>query len=128
MLKPGACAALLWNERPEQLTPFMADYEALLRRHAPEYVRIVARRADVESMRRFFGGVMELETFPNEQTFGFEGLKGRLLSTSYAPEPGDAQFEPMMAGLREVYDRHERAGTVTFPYRTLVYFGPLRPG
>jgi len=128
VLKPGACAALLWNERPEVLTPFMADYEALLRRHAPEYVRIVARRADVESMRRFFGGAMELETFPNEQTFGFEGLKGRLLSTSYAPEPGDAQFEPMMAGLREVYDRHERAGTVTFPYRTLVYFGPLRPG
>src|SRR5205814_8755545 len=59
VLKPGACAALLWNERPEELTPFMADYEELLRRHAPEYVRIVARRADVDSMRRFFGGAME---------------------------------------------------------------------
>jgi SAM-dependent methyltransferase len=126
VLKPRACAALLWNERPGELTPFLADYEALLRRHAPEYVQIVARRADVDSMRRFFGGAMELETFPNEQTFDFEGLKGRLLSTSYAPEPGDAQFEPMMAGLREVYGRHEQAGTVTFPYRTLVYFGPLR--
>src|SRR5207237_9799040 len=62
VLKPGACAALLWNERPEKLTPFMADYEALLRRHAPEDVRIVARRADVESIRRFFGGALGLAT------------------------------------------------------------------
>lgn len=128
VLKRGAFAALLWNERPQELTPFLADYEILLRRHAPEYVQIVARRADVESMRRFFGGAMELETFPNEQTFDFQGLQGRLLSSSYAPEPGDAQYEPMLAGLRELFDRHEQAGKVAFAYRTLVYFGPLRAG
>lgn len=128
VLKAGKFAALLWNERPVELTPFLADYEALLRRHAPEYVEIVARRAEVPSMRRFFGGAMELETFPNQQTFDFEGLKGRLLSTSYAPEPGDTQYEPMIAGLHEVFERHERAGRVVFPYRTLVYFAALQPG
>jgi hypothetical protein len=79
-------------------------------------------------MRRFFGGAMEVETFPNEQTFDFEGLKGRLLSSSYAPEPGDAQYEPMLAGLRELFDRHEQAGRVAFAYRTLVYFAPLQSG
>ena len=128
VLKPHHFAALLWNERPQELTPFLADYEALLRRHAPEYVEIVARRADVPSMRRFFGGAMELETFPNQQTFDFDGLVGRLRSTSYAPEPGDAHYHPLMAGLRAVFDRHEQAGRVVFPYRTLVYFGPLQPG
>jgi SAM-dependent methyltransferase len=128
VLKPHHFAALLWNERPQELTPFLADYEALLRRHAPEYVEIVARRADVPSMRRFFGGAMELETFPNQQTFDFDGLVGRLRSTSYAPEPGDAHYHPLMAGLRAVFDRHEQAGRVVFPYRTLVYFGPAPPG
>ncbi len=126
VLKPGRFAALLWNERPQELTAFIADYEALLRSHAPEYTDIVARRADVASMRRFFGDAMELETFPNQQTFDFEGLTGRLLSSSYAPEPGDAHYQPLMAGLRQVFDRHEQAGKVVFPYRTLVYFGPLQ--
>lgn len=125
VLKPGRFAALLWNERPEELPAFLADYDALLRTHAPEYVEIVASRADVPSMRAFFGGAMELETFPNRQTFDLEGLVGRLLSTSYAPEPGDPHYEPLMAGVREVFERHEEHGRVQFPYRTLVYFGPL---
>jgi hypothetical protein len=80
-------------------------------------------------MRRFFGGVMELATFPNQQSFDFEGLKGRLMSSSYAPEPGHPQHEPMMAGLQEVFRRHEQGGRVVFAYRTLVYFGqPQQPG
>jgi hypothetical protein len=32
----------------------------------------------------------------------------------------------MIAGLREIFDRHNRAGKVHFPYRTLVYFGQFR--
>ncbi|HEY0766556.1 MAG TPA: class I SAM-dependent methyltransferase [Steroidobacteraceae bacterium] len=127
VLKDGGCGALLWNERPPEVTAFLADYEALLLRHAAEYAQVKAKRADVASMRRFFGGTMELATFPNHQILDFEGLKGLLMSSSYAPEPGHPQHEPMMAGLREVFRRHEHHGQVVFPYRTLVYFGPLKP-
>jgi len=129
LLRSGGFAALLWNESPPEATAFLADYEALLLRHAAEYAQVTASRADEASMRRFFGGVMELATFPNQQSFDFEGLKGRLLSSSYAPEPGHPQHEPMMAGLREVFRRHQHGGQVVFPYRTLVYFGQLHlPG
>jgi hypothetical protein len=31
----------------------------------------------------------------------------------------------MIAGLRDLFDRHNRAGKVLFPYRTLVFFGQL---
>lgn len=128
VLRPGRSAALLWNERPEALSGFIADYEALLRTHAPGYLDVIARRADVASMRAFFGGAMELETFPNQQTFDLEGLTGRLMSTSYMPERGDAHYEPLMAGVREVFERHEQRGKVVFPYRTLVYFGEVLRG
>jgi SAM-dependent methyltransferase len=128
VLKPGAMAALLWNERPTELTPFLADYEALLLRHAAEYAQIAASRADVASMSRFFGGPMELATFPNEQRLDFEGLRGRLMSSSYAPEPGHPQHAPMTAGLEALFGRHAREGRVLFPYRTLVYFGGLHAG
>ena len=126
VLRPGAWAALLWNERPPELTPFLADYEALLKRHAPEYTRITASRADAGTMRGFLGAAMEVRAFANQQILDFEGLKGRLMSSSYAPEPGDPHYEPMIALLREVFDRHQRDGRIVMPYSTLVYFA--QPG
>lgn len=126
VLRPGAWAALLWNERPPEATPFLADYEALLRRHAPDYTRITASRADVGTMREFLGAAMEMRTFANQQILDFEGLKGRLMSSSYAPEPGNPDYEPMVALLREVFARHQRGGRITMPYSTLVYFSQLK--
>jgi SAM-dependent methyltransferase len=126
VLRPHGWAALLWNERPPEATAFLADYEALLKRYAPEYTRITASRADVGAMRGFLGASMELGTFANQQILDFEGLRGRLMSSSYAPEPGSADYEPMIGMLREVFARHERDGCVTMPYSTLVYFAPLR--
>lgn len=127
VLRPGAWAALLWNERPPEATPLLADYEALLRRHAPEYARITASRADVGAMRAFLGAAIEVRAFANRQTLDFEGLKGRVMSSSYAPEPGHPHHEPMIASLREVFDRHARDGRVILPYSTLVYFSQPRP-
>lgn len=127
LVRPGGWAALLWNERPSEATAFLADYEALLKRHARDYARITASRAEPASMRRFLGETLEAAAFPNQQVLDFAGLKGRLMSSSYAPEPGDPQHEPMIAGLREVFYRHQHGGRVVFPYRTLVYFAQLKP-
>jgi SAM-dependent methyltransferase len=128
ILKPDASAALLWNERPKGLVPFLEDYEALLRRYAPEYEAVARLRAREEGIRQFFGHPPELAIFPNEQVFDFEGLAGRVMSSSYAPMADRPEHAPLMTGLREVFDRHEREGRVAFPYRTLVYFGqPARP-
>src|SRR6185437_2542248 len=125
ILKPGAWAALLWNERPEGLVPFLEDYEALLRRYAPEYDAVTRLRAQDDGIRRFFGCAPQLATFENGQVLDFAGLEGRVMSSSYAPMPDQAEHAPLMAGLREVFDRHQREGRVVFPYRTLVYFGQL---
>jgi SAM-dependent methyltransferase len=123
ILKPGAWAALLWNERPKGLVPFLEDYEALLRRYAPEYDAVSRLRAQEDGMRLFFGNAPQLATFPNQQVLDFDGLAGRVMSSSYAPMPDRPEHEPLMAGLREVFDHHQRDGKVLFPYQTLVYFG-----
>ncbi|HEY2274935.1 MAG TPA: class I SAM-dependent methyltransferase [Steroidobacteraceae bacterium] len=127
VLRPGAWGALLWNERPPEATPFLADYEALLKRYAPEYTRITASRANPGTMCEFLGAAMEVGTFANQQVLDFEGLRGRLMSSSYAPEPGSPDYEPMIGILREVFARHGRDGHITMPYSTLVYFAALRP-
>jgi SAM-dependent methyltransferase len=127
VIRSGGSGALLWNERPRDTTAFLADYEALLLRHAPEYATITASRANETSMREFFGGSMERAEFANRQQLVFEGLQGRLMSSSYAPEPGHPEYAPMMAGLRKVFDTHAHDGQVVLPYQTLVYFGRLGP-
>ena len=126
VLNGGAWAALLWNERPPQPSAFLADYEALLKRRAPEYTRIVASRADLRTMGEFLGPGLQVQTFPTEQVLDFEGLKGRLMSSSYAPEPGHPDHDPMIAELRGIFERHAKEGRIIMPYETLVYFG--RPG
>jgi SAM-dependent methyltransferase len=127
VIRPGGFGALLWNERPNDASAFLADYEAMLRRHAPQYATITASRANETTMRGFFGGAMQCATFPNQQDLDFEGLRGRLMSSSYAPEPADPGHAAIMAALRQVFDAHAREGRVVLPYQTLVYFGCLKP-
>jgi SAM-dependent methyltransferase len=126
VLKPGAWAALLWNERPPGANAFLDEYEALLRRYAPEYDAVAKRRAEVGGIRRFFGREPQTATFANQQVFDFEGLAGRVQSSSYAPMSDRPEYAPLMAALQEVFDRHQQEGRVAFPYRTLVYFA--QPG
>ena len=125
ILGPDGWVALVWNERPPDAGAFMDDYDGLLRRHAAEYDRVTQMRADETKIREFFGKRPECALFANRQTLDFAGLHGRLMSSSYAPEPGHPEHEPMIAGLRDLFERHNRGGKVTFPYRTLVYFGQL---
>ena len=127
VIRSGGSGALLWNERPRDTTALLADYEALLLRHAPQYATITASRANEACMREFFGGSMERAEFANRQQLDFAGLQGRLMSSSYAPEPGHPGYAPIMAGLRTVFDSHARDGQIVLPYQTLVYFGRLGP-
>lgn len=127
VLRSGGWAAMLWNEHPPNQSSFLHDYDRLLRRHAAEYATVVASRLDEERMREFFGGAMECITFPNRQLFDLAGLEGRLLSSSYAPQPGHPQYAPMMQDLRTLFDRHQRDGQIVFPYVTLVYLRQLTP-
>jgi SAM-dependent methyltransferase len=125
ILRPRGWVALIWNDLPVDAGAFLDEYDALLRRHAADYDRVTNMRADEAKIRDFFGRTPGSAVFANRQTFDFAGLEGRLMSSSYAPEPGHPEHEPMIAGLRDLFDRHNRGGKVVFPYRTLVYLGQL---
>jgi hypothetical protein len=74
----------------------------------------------------FLGGKVQVQSFENEQWFDFTGLKGRLLSSSYAPLPGHPQYETMIGKLRHLFDRWQEDGRVRFVYRTQLYWGQIR--
>jgi SAM-dependent methyltransferase len=124
ILRPGGMVALIWNERLADATPFLVDYEALLQGHATDYAQVNHTNVDGAALAAFFGpaGFATAE-FPNEQQFDLEGLHGRVLSSSYAPNVGQPGHEAMMAALAALFARHQQAGRVTFLYTTKVYAG-----
>ena len=128
VLKPGGQVALIWNERSSAATEFLVAYEQLLQTHCREYSRVNHRNVDEDVLNAFFAGAnWSLEVFDNGQEFDFDGLRGRLLSSSYAPNSGAAS-EAMLAALKEVFAAHNRDGKVRFVYQTKVYWGQLGGG
>ncbi|MFW6060710.1 MAG: class I SAM-dependent methyltransferase, partial [Phycisphaeraceae bacterium] len=100
ILEPGRGVALLWNDRRVDTTPFLRDYERLLQTYGTDYRQVDHKRIDEAQLAAFFSpGRCETRRFENEQVFGFAALKGRLLSSSYAPPAGHPAHKPMLAEL-----------------------------
>ena len=125
ILKPGGWLVLLWNERLINSTPFLRAYEELLLEFGTDYQEIRHERT-TESVNEFFDPAPYQErVFPMRQEFDYEGLQGRLLSSSYAPGAGHAKHEPMVRELRRIFSQHASNGRVGFEYKTRVYFGQM---
>jgi SAM-dependent methyltransferase len=126
ILKPGGWVAIIWNDRLADTTPFLAAYEQLLREFSTDYEQVNHRRFnDGQAVRKFFGGQSHLKNFHNAQHFDFDGLKGRLLSSSYAPEAGQPGHDEMLDALKRIFQTHQKDGQVIFEYETHVYYGQL---
>lgn len=129
ILKPGGWAVLIWNDRELETTPFLSEYEQLLLEFGTDYAE-VRHDKGLPMIEQFFAGdEFVLKGFPNTQLFDFDGLRGRVRSSSYTPEPGNPKFEPMMRRLEAVFDKHQKNGYVNFDYETKVFYGQLsKPG
>ena len=126
ILRPGGGVALVWNLRRLDSTPFLRDYEAFLHRWSDDYEEVSAQYAKEESLRGLFGDAGWIERrFDSVQHFDFEGLRGRLLSSSYTPKQGDPRREAMLAALPAVFEAHAREGRVAFEYDTRLFLGRL---
>jgi SAM-dependent methyltransferase len=125
ILKSKGWVVLLWNERTET-SPFLNAYEKLLRTFAIDYDKVDHRKVDNKMLSKFFGSDnYQLKLFKNEQQFDFEGLRGRLLSSSYAPMEGHPNHKPMMDELRQIFTSYQQKGRVKFEYETKLYYGQL---
>lgn len=126
VLEPDGWVALIWNVRDVDATPFMAEYEALLRTHGADYETVNHRGVGDAELDAFFGpGRFRLATFSNSQSFDRAGLEGRVLSASYVPAEGQSGYGPMVDAIGDLYARHERDGAVEFVYATRVYYGQV---
>jgi SAM-dependent methyltransferase len=126
ILRANGLAAIFWNTRRLTGTPFLEGYEALLQRYGTDYAQVAERYGDDAQMRAWFGaGFRAAASFPHRQRLDFPALRGRLLSSSYAPTAGHPNHEPMLRALRELFDACAVGGTVDFDYDTRIFAGHL---
>ena len=121
----GGWTVLLWNERRTGSTPFLRAYEQLLVDYGTDYQDVRSERTTQQIETFFAPSRFEVRTFDYRQDFDYPALEGRLLSSSYTPQAGDARHPPMLRELRRIFDGHQLNDRVTFEYDTRVYYGRL---
>jgi len=127
VLRLQGWVAIVWNERKKDATPFHRDYENLLRTYGTDYTRVAASYPERMRMEDFFGpGTFQHRSFATEQKFDFDGLRGRLMSASYAPAQGHPNHEPMIAALKRLFEKHAEGGRVRIEYETHIYYGRIK--
>ncbi len=131
VLKPGGFLFVIWNDRLIDQTEFLMEYESLLHTFSVDYEVANHRNISAKDIRNYFFSFMDARSyketkFKNFQDFDFEGLMGRLLSSSYAPTEEHADFKEMIKELNRIYGMYNKESLVRFEYDTLFYSGQIK--
>ncbi|NHJ32204.1 MAG: class I SAM-dependent methyltransferase, partial [Asgard group archaeon] len=129
ILKSTGSLVLIYNTRQIERSPFMADYDRMLVKYCPEYEGVAKQYISLQLAKEFFG-TKEVTRFTcrNFQIFDFNGLKGRLLSSSYTPREHQVGYELLMDELEKIFETHQENSQVQFLYETKMFYGkPVFP-
>lgn len=126
VLKPGGWTVLVWHDRDVVSTPFLRDYETFVQQYAIDYEQVSHKWvATYDALQHFFApNEMTLIKQHNRQTVDMDGLRGRLLSSSYIPKSGP-RYEAMIKALPQLFESHAADGNVILEYDTKIYYGHL---
>ncbi|MEO0794937.1 MAG: class I SAM-dependent methyltransferase [Verrucomicrobiota bacterium] len=126
ILKPGGWVYLIWNDRRIEGSAFQRSYECLLEEFGIDYHSVNHRGPSRNNFADFLGAnQFESRIFPNFQICNWEQLRGRVLSCSYVPPPGDPDCLPMLRRLEQIYAQHQVNGEVRLEYDTRVFWGRI---
>jgi len=127
ILKPEGWVVLIWNRRKSLSNEFLKEYEKFLLKYGTDYKAIEKSKLDFNEF--FMGDKGETKynkiTFENHQIFDYEGLEGRLLSTSYIPLNDHPKYNDMLFELKELFKKFQKNNRIKFEYTTEVIYGQL---
>ena len=125
ILRPDGWCVLIWNERDTTRTSFLRDYEQLLLTYGTDYKEVRHERTTAMIHEFFAPAASEERVFSLRQQFDYEGLAGRLWSSSYTPLEGHPSYAPMMQELLRIFRAHAKNDMLEFEYKTRVFYGRL---
>ncbi|MHA1475492.1 MAG: class I SAM-dependent methyltransferase, partial [Promethearchaeota archaeon] len=126
ILKPNGFIVLIWNVRMSEGSSFLIEYEKMLNNHCPDYLLVNHMNIGLEKIMHFINPKnFQKFSCQNEQIFDFEGLKGRLKSSSYTPSEEQSEYPMLMEDLEKLFKIFQLNGNVQFLYDCKMYFGPI---
>jgi ubiquinone/menaquinone biosynthesis C-methylase UbiE len=125
ILKDEGFVVLIWNERQLDSTQFLRGYENLLVEFGTDYEAVRHENITKETLRDFFQTDFRQAVFQNKQTVDFDGLRGRMLSSSYIPSTDNPRFAEMIKNLESLFAEHSESGKIDILYDTKVFYGKI---
>jgi SAM-dependent methyltransferase len=125
ILKPTGWVVVVWNDRRMEESAQANEYENLLERFGIDYKKVKDSYPEAQYIRSFLSTFAQRD-LPNHQLLDWDGLSGRLRSSSFTPTEGHPNFAPMMQELRKIFDAYQQNGQVRMDYFTRVYYGHLQ--
>ncbi|MDQ3048051.1 MAG: class I SAM-dependent methyltransferase [Bacteroidota bacterium] len=125
ILNKNGFVVLMWNDRRIKSSLFLQAYEDFIRMFATDYLEVNHKNIEDKVFEEFFDGEYKTKTFLNNHLLDLEGLKGRVLSSSYMPAEEHKDFDFMMSVLKKIFTRFQENGTVNIEYDTRIYYGKL---
>ncbi len=129
VLRPGGWCAVIYNERRMSGDAFHDGYERILREFGTDYEMVQRSYPQQGRLAEFFGaanvgaGKMRQVTFPNAQELDLDGLKGRILSSSYMPQQGHPRYLAMLREIDALFAQCQKDGRVRMEYDCVVSSG-----
>ncbi|MBS1517022.1 MAG: class I SAM-dependent methyltransferase [Bacteroidetes bacterium] len=125
ILRDNGQLFIIWNSRIYR-EGFMNDYDEFLLKFGTDYEKVNHENVNEDVIKNFFNPEeISVKSFYNFQDFDYEGLKGRVLSSSYMPNENDPVCAEMLKALEKLFDKYQSDGKVKMEYDTIVYYGRL---
>lgn len=131
ILQAGGWCSVIYNERRMGGDAFHDGYERILREFGTDYEAVRSKYPQQQKLEEFFASKngtsapMQQASFPNAQKFNFEGLLGRILSSSYMPQPGHPRYAAMLHAIDELFSQCQENAQVRLEYDCVVTYGRL---
>ena len=127
ILKPDGWVVLVWNDTRTD-TPFLAAYDGLWQKYGMAVnIHFDLGKAEADLWAFYAPGTFRAKVFDNIQIVNYDGLQGRVLSSSYAPQAGTPERAALLGELARIFQAHQRDGQAAILYDCRVYYGQLQP-
>ncbi len=126
ILRPDGMVALIWSKR--EGGSLREAVRELNRRFCMSFTGFhgdFTERSE-ESFKDFFrGGEFQSASFAHSDSLSEAEFAGRLLSSSYAPRPEDANYAPYLAGAGELFRQYSTDGHILMPESAWISLGKV---
>lgn len=126
ILRPKGWCVVAYNHRRRGGNLFHEGYERILNKFGIDYQQVQSDHLTNERLKEFFHpAAMRQHTLLNVQTLDLEGLKGRILSSSYMPQPEHENYEPLHREIESLFAACQIDGSVRMEYDCVVSYAQI---